>query len=60
MDTIKQSNGWPKPTTPEPTIGTLLEWAHAGVVDATDGCRVEPDGECEHGYPSWLIELGVV
>jgi hypothetical protein len=22
------------------------------------GCEVEPDGRCEHGYPSILIELG--
>lgn len=22
-----------------------------------DGCSVEPDGICEHGYPSWLRAL---
>jgi len=26
--------------------------------EATDGCIVEPDGHCEHGCPSWLLELG--
>jgi hypothetical protein len=27
---------------------------------ATDGCWVEPDGECEHEYPSWMLYLGVI
>jgi hypothetical protein len=25
-----------------------------------DGCRTEPDGDCPHGYPSWLIVAGVI
>ena len=29
-------------------------------IDATDGCRVEPDGECQHGAKSWLIVLGYI
>ena len=28
--------------------------------EATDGCRVEPDGICEHGQPSWLLHLGSI
>jgi hypothetical protein len=24
----------------------------------THGCEVEPDGRCEHGHPSILLELG--
>jgi hypothetical protein len=24
------------------------------------GCRVEPDGTCEHGNPSVLLELGYI
>ena len=24
------------------------------------GCEVEPDGKCEHGCPSVLIQLGVI
>lgn len=24
------------------------------------GCEVEPDGKCEHGYNSILIEIGIV
>ena len=35
----------------------LHEWAWMGVVDALDGCRVEPDGYCEHGTPSWLVAV---
>ena len=27
---------------------------------ATDGCTVDPQGECEHGYPSWLLYLGIL
>jgi len=44
----------------EPTIEQLMEWSDDGVAEATDGCRVEPDGYCEHGCPSWLIELGYI
>lgn len=31
-----------------------------GVCPAADGCRVEPDGECEHGWPSKLRALGLI
>ena len=24
---------------------------------ALDSCEVEPDGTCEHGFPSWLVYL---
>lgn len=23
-------------------------------------CKVEPDGYCEHGYPSVLIKIGII
>ena len=26
----------------------------------SEGCEVEPDGECEHGQPSVLLKLGVI
>ena len=51
---------WPTPTDPEPTVEQLNEWIYDGICDATDGCRVEPDGICEHGHPSWLIHLGLI
>lgn len=31
-----------------------------GVVECADGCRVEPDGSCLHGYSSPLILLGIL
>lgn len=43
-----------------PTLKTLEKWTMDGVAKATDGCRVEPDGECTHGHKSWLLVLGMV
>ena len=50
----------PKPTTKQPTLKTLDRWADSGYARATDGCRVEPDGTCPHGHPSWLLYLGMI
>jgi len=47
-------------TTPRPSDEELEEMVMDSVVDATDGCRVEPDGCCQHGHPSWLIALGLI
>jgi hypothetical protein len=44
----------------EPTLDTLMKWSFDGVCDAIDGCRVEPDGTCPHGYPSWLLARGLI
>ncbi len=49
-----------KPTTLQPGLDQLGEWVADGVCEATDGCTVEPDGFCEHGYPSWLLYLGLI
>lgn len=43
-----------------PDTETLTEWLADGGCEATDGCWVELDGECEHGCKSWLIELGMI
>lgn len=51
---------WPTPTQAEPDDEELEEWVYDSVVEATDGCRVEPDGVCPHGHPSWLLYLGLV
>lgn len=58
----------PKPSTPaeykrlnkthEPSLKTMQKWLSDGVAKATDGCRVEPDGYCPHGKPSWILKLG--
>ena len=44
----------PKP----PSVQRLEEWDNEGYCESLDGCRVEPDGTCEHGKPSWLIAMG--
>lgn len=31
-----------------------------GDVETADGCAVEPDGTCEHGYRSPLLMLGYI
>ena len=49
-----------EPTMKQPTIKQLMEWMDSGKCKATDGCIVEPDGTCEHGYPSWLLYGGLI
>lgn len=44
----------------KPCDSTLMEWANDGGCEAVDGCWTEPDGECEHGKPSWLMALGMI
>lgn len=51
---------YPQPTTDEPTMEDLKFMIFDSTVEATDGCIVEPDGVCPHGYPSWLVHLGYV
>jgi len=43
-----------------PRTEQLQEWLEEDGAEATDGCWVEPDGSCEHGQPSWLLELGLI
>jgi hypothetical protein len=43
----------------EPSSDELEGMLCDGIVEALDGCSVEPDGTCHHGYPSWLIALGL-
>jgi hypothetical protein len=52
----------PKDPSPqkEPSLKTLQSWLGDGVAEATDGCRVEPDGTCPHGEPSWFLKLGII
>jgi hypothetical protein len=52
---------WPEPTVEQPDWETLEEWlVEDGGCEATDSCWVEPDGICPHGYPSWLLVLGLI
>jgi hypothetical protein len=48
-----------KKTKKAPSTKTLTKWMMDGVAKAVDGCKVEPDGTCEHGSPSWLLTIFV-
>jgi hypothetical protein len=56
----------PAPTVLRPEAEKLALWARqvkAGERTfsiATDGCRVTWDRRCKHGYPSWLVQLGLL
>ena len=54
------SRGWHKLDEDVPSIDDLEDMVHDSVVDAIDGCQVEPDGTCPHGAPSWLLVLGFI
>ena len=43
-----------------PTLEELMEQDFDGVVEATDGCQVEPDGTCPHGCRSWMLVLRII
>ena len=43
-----------------PTIVELNGWMDRGICLCPDGCQVEPDGDCPHGYPSWLKILSFI
>ena len=58
--TFEGDTVWPEPTVDPPDLETLETWMDEGVCETTDGCVVEPDGICIHGYPSWLLELGLI
>ena len=49
-----------KATTKVPGMRSLENMAFNGIARATDGCKVEPDGECYHGHSSWLVVVGVI
>lgn len=51
---------YPKPKIDEPSEDEIEDMCYDGIAVATDGCSVEPDGICSHGYPSWLLELGII
>ncbi len=50
----------PEPTELTPSFDDLMYWVLDGIAEATDGCTVEPDGYCQHGYPSWLLQMGLI
>lgn len=42
------------------TQDQIEEMMFDGAVECADGCSVEPDGKCPHGYSSPLILLGLL
>lgn len=42
------------------SLEELEEIMWDGVATVYDGCRVEPDGYCPHGYHSPLLVLGYI
>lgn len=43
-----------------PGLKSLENMSFNGIARAVDGCRIEPDGDCQHGFPSWLKVMGVI
>jgi hypothetical protein len=43
-------------------VDSLMDVAFSSVVPAccSEGCQVEPDGECEHGFESVLLKEGLI
>ena len=46
--------------TTKPSVKTMEKWMMDGVIPAIDGCRVEPDGSCPHGYPSKMMAMCII
>ena len=43
-----------------PDVELLKEWLLMGGCETPCGCWVVPDGTCDHGEASWLIQLAVI
>jgi hypothetical protein len=43
-----------------PSVVQLKEWLEESGCETPDGCWVEPNGTCEHGQQSWLLQLGMI
>ena len=43
-----------------PDMEQISDWVFDCICEALDECPIEPDGHCEHGYPSWLIALNLI
>ena len=57
---MQSEDHWPQPTEEPPGDDELQRMVIDAIVEATEGCSVEPDGVCEHGRPSWLLHLELV
>lgn len=43
-----------------PSYGRLETMEYNGIATTPCGCKVEPDGTCSHGIPSWLRILDFI
>lgn len=43
-----------------PTLRTLEKYSFDGIAKTPDGCKVEPDGICPHGFHSWLVYTDLI
>lgn len=43
-----------------PSMNALMEQDCDGICETIRGERVEPDGIDDHGFPSWLLALGMI
>lgn len=43
-----------------PSMKTLEKWVSDSVAKSITGKRVEPDGYDTHGFPSWLLVIGLI
>lgn len=50
---------WPRRITTPVRIPEWMEHVEDGLCPTADGCMVELDGYCEHGYPSLALEEGL-
>jgi len=54
------SSGTLYTTAKRPSFATLERRLDSGVDTTPCGCRVELDGTCHHGVPSWMSIIGVI
>jgi len=43
-----------------PSVKTLAKYMDDSICPTPDGCKVEPDGTCQHGWNAWLLILHVI
>lgn len=43
-----------------PDWETLEQWMEEDYAESLDGCPVELDGHCPHGWPSWPLVMGLI
>jgi hypothetical protein len=59
--TLRQAIEWAREHNKRPPdINTLIRWDNDGVSKTPDGCKVDSDGYCKHGYPSWTLIEGLI